>query len=83
MTWLYLSYTQGVPETIDTLMRADIKLWVLTGDKQETAINVGKFIIAVGFPGCWIVLIVRTSIDEVTLVKQTQECMSMYELDAD
>ncbi|XP_071786477.1 probable phospholipid-transporting ATPase IA isoform X3 [Asterias amurensis] len=31
----------GVPETIDTLMRADIKLWVLTGDKQETAINVG------------------------------------------
>ncbi|XP_038055238.1 probable phospholipid-transporting ATPase IA isoform X2 [Patiria miniata] len=31
----------GVPETIDMLMKADIKLWVLTGDKQETAINVG------------------------------------------
>ncbi|MBN3321692.1 AT8A2 ATPase, partial [Atractosteus spatula] len=31
----------GVPETIGTLMRADIKIWVLTGDKQETAINIG------------------------------------------
>lgn len=32
----------GVPETIATLMRADIKIWVLTGDKQETAINIGE-----------------------------------------
>lgn len=31
----------GVPETIATLMKADIKIWVLTGDKQETAINIG------------------------------------------
>ncbi|XP_039645373.1 phospholipid-transporting ATPase IB isoform X1 [Perca fluviatilis] len=31
----------GVPETIATLMRAEIKIWVLTGDKQETAINIG------------------------------------------
>ncbi|XP_019484036.1 PREDICTED: phospholipid-transporting ATPase IA [Hipposideros armiger] len=30
-----------VPETIETLMKADIKLWILTGDKQETAINIG------------------------------------------
>lgn len=34
----------GVPETIATLMRADIKIWVLTGDKQETAINIGESI---------------------------------------
>ena len=33
---------QGVPETIYKLSMADIKLWVLTGDKQETAINIGK-----------------------------------------
>lgn len=32
----------GVPETIATLMKADIKIWVLTGDKQETAINIGE-----------------------------------------
>nr|KAG5697762.1 hypothetical protein BaRGS_026719 [Batillaria attramentaria] len=31
----------GVPETIANLAMADIKIWVLTGDKQETAINIG------------------------------------------
>lgn len=31
-----------MPETIETLMKADIKIWILTGDKQETAINIGK-----------------------------------------
>uniref|UniRef100_A0A8C1T9B6 Phospholipid-transporting ATPase n=1 Tax=Cyprinus carpio TaxID=7962 RepID=A0A8C1T9B6_CYPCA len=30
-----------VPETIETLMKADIKIWILTGDKQETAVNIG------------------------------------------
>ncbi|CCK70227.1 aminophospholipid-translocating P4-type ATPase DRS2 KNAG_0D04880 [Huiozyma naganishii CBS 8797] len=30
-----------VPETIHTLQEAGIKIWVLTGDKQETAINIG------------------------------------------
>ena len=31
----------GVPETIATLQNAGIKVWVLTGDRQETAINIG------------------------------------------
>ncbi|KAI7896450.1 uncharacterized protein EV154DRAFT_492260 [Mucor mucedo] len=31
----------GVPETIATLHEANIKVWVLTGDRQETAINIG------------------------------------------
>ncbi|TLD30819.1 hypothetical protein PspLS_02512 [Pyricularia sp. CBS 133598] len=31
----------GVPETIDKLRRANIKVWMLTGDKRETAINIG------------------------------------------
>lgn len=31
----------GVPETIHTLQAAGIKVWVLTGDRQETAINIG------------------------------------------
>uniref|UniRef100_A0A8W4F894 Phospholipid-transporting ATPase n=1 Tax=Sus scrofa TaxID=9823 RepID=A0A8W4F894_PIG len=30
----------GVPETIFTLNKAKIKVWVLTGDKQETAVNI-------------------------------------------
>ena len=31
----------GVPESIASLMNAGIKFWILTGDKMETAINVG------------------------------------------
>ena len=31
----------GVPETIEMIRSAGIKLWVLTGDKIETAINIG------------------------------------------
>ncbi|GCB68803.1 hypothetical protein scyTo_0008283 [Scyliorhinus torazame] len=31
----------GVPETIQNLKEADIKIWVLTGDKKETAVNIG------------------------------------------
>ncbi|RCI04666.1 hypothetical protein CU098_012151, partial [Rhizopus stolonifer] len=31
----------GVPETIAELSKSGIKLWVLTGDKTETAINIG------------------------------------------
>jgi phospholipid-transporting ATPase len=32
---------EGVPSTIANLARANIKLWVLTGDKMETAENIG------------------------------------------
>jgi len=31
----------GVPATIKYMRRAGIKVWVLTGDKIETAINIG------------------------------------------
>jgi P-type E1-E2 ATPase len=30
-----------VADTIDFMKRAGIKVWVLTGDKIETAINIG------------------------------------------
>ena len=32
---------EGVCESIHALEAAGIKVWVLTGDKQETAINIG------------------------------------------
>ncbi|KAH0831015.1 Ca-transporting ATPase [Lanmaoa asiatica] len=32
---------EGVPDAIHTLQMAGIKIWVLTGDRQETAINIG------------------------------------------
>ncbi|XP_041927145.1 probable phospholipid-transporting ATPase VD isoform X1 [Alosa sapidissima] len=31
---------EQVPETIEALQKAGIRVWVLTGDKQETAINI-------------------------------------------
>ncbi|EXM11152.1 hypothetical protein NOF04DRAFT_1008322 [Fusarium oxysporum II5] len=31
---------KGVPETIERLRKANIKIWMLTGDKRETAINI-------------------------------------------
>lgn len=31
---------KGVPETVDRLRKANIKMWMLTGDKRETAINI-------------------------------------------
>ena len=33
---------EGVPKTIKLLMDAGIRVWVLTGDKEETAIEIGK-----------------------------------------
>lgn len=30
-----------VPETLQSLMKADIKVWMLTGDKMETAQSIG------------------------------------------
>ena len=31
----------GVPETIAQLAQAGVRVWMLTGDKQETAVNIG------------------------------------------
>ncbi len=33
---------EKVPETIADLLRANIKIWMLTGDKMETAENIAK-----------------------------------------
>ena len=41
MYYSLCSKTKGVPETIEKLKIAGIKLWVLTGDKLETAVNIG------------------------------------------
>lgn len=32
---------EGVPECIDKLAQAGLKIWLLTGDKMETAVNIG------------------------------------------
>ncbi len=34
-------FFKGVPQTVEMLLKAGIKVWVLTGDKIETAVNIG------------------------------------------
>ncbi|XP_017707542.1 PREDICTED: phospholipid-transporting ATPase IB [Rhinopithecus bieti] len=55
----------GVPETIATLLKAEIKIWVLTGDKQETAINIGYSCRLVS-QNMALILLKEDSLDEVT-----------------
>uniref|UniRef100_A0AAF5D3S5 Phospholipid-transporting ATPase n=1 Tax=Strongyloides stercoralis TaxID=6248 RepID=A0AAF5D3S5_STRER len=33
---------EGVPDTIASLLEAKIKIWILTGDKKETAVNIAQ-----------------------------------------
>lgn len=33
-------FQDGVPETIETLRKAGINFWMLTGDKQNTAVQI-------------------------------------------
>uniref|UniRef100_A0A0N5BVR4 Phospholipid-transporting ATPase n=1 Tax=Strongyloides papillosus TaxID=174720 RepID=A0A0N5BVR4_STREA len=33
---------EGVPDTISSLLDAKIKIWILTGDKKETAVNIAQ-----------------------------------------
>ncbi|KAL0115360.1 hypothetical protein PUN28_010712 [Cardiocondyla obscurior] len=52
-----------VPETIQAFIQADIHVWVLTGDKQETAINIGYSckLLTHGMPLC---IINESSLDK-------------------
>lgn len=50
-----------VPECINKLALAGIKLWVLTGDKMETAVNIGydisvTLLVLFLFTGCFSLL---------------------------
>ncbi|KAK5877887.1 hypothetical protein CesoFtcFv8_025349 [Champsocephalus esox] len=65
----------GVPETIATLMKADIKIWVLTGDKQETAINIGYSCRLITH-GMSLIIVNEDSLD-ATRAKLTAHCSSL------
>jgi len=52
-----------VPETIEKLLEANIHVWMLTGDKQETAINIAKSC-RLHRDSAEIVIINATSLDE-------------------
>ncbi|VDM30977.1 unnamed protein product [Hydatigera taeniaeformis] len=53
-----------VPQTIANMLAAGISIWVLTGDKQETAVNIGTSAVVVTFSfesSCLQVLVARLS----------------------
>ncbi|XP_065059907.1 phospholipid-transporting ATPase ID-like isoform X2 [Rhopilema esculentum] len=64
----------GVPETIANLAEANINLWVLTGDKQETAINIGYscMLLTENMHDVFII----NGKDKQTVVSQMESCKS-------
>lgn len=63
----------NVPQTIANLMAANIKVWVLTGDKQETAINIGYSCELLNDEMCEIFIIDGCYPEEVD--KQLKRCL--------
>ncbi|KAJ0179615.1 hypothetical protein K1T71_005327 [Dendrolimus kikuchii] len=64
----------GVPETIAALLKANINVWVLTGDKQETAINIAHSarLIHTSMP---VIILNQDSLDG------TRDCISRHLVD--
>jgi magnesium-transporting ATPase (P-type) len=63
---------EGVPDTIRTLLAASIRVWVITGDKQETAISVGVACGLLQDPGALLLLNAGTLRDTEQLLAQLQ-----------
>ena len=61
----------NVPETLQKFRKAGISTWVLTGDKIETAINVG---FAAGMISNETQRIYLTSGNPAKLISQIQDC---------
>ena len=60
----------NVPNTIQTLMNTNIRLWVLTGDKEETAIEIAKSCYLIR-PDMNLILLSSNSLE--TIQKKLQE----------
>ncbi|CAG8528415.1 16324_t:CDS:2 [Acaulospora colombiana] len=65
----------GVPECIKTLSTAGIKIWVLTGDKIETAINIG---FACNLLQKDMALIVVTASDKQSTANQLNDALEKF-----
>ncbi|GME68297.1 unnamed protein product [[Candida] boidinii] len=57
---------EGVPQAIQKLRKAGIKLWMLTGDKRETAINIGYSCKLIKDYSTVIILSIDDGLDETT-----------------
>ncbi|XP_073301363.1 putative phospholipid-transporting ATPase 9 [Primulina huaijiensis] len=59
----------GVPECIDKLAQGGIKIWVLTGDKMETAINIG-----------YACSLLRQGMKQITITLETAEITALEKI---
>lgn len=70
------SWQDGVPETIEILRKAGINFWMLTGDKQSTAIQIAllcNFISSGTLPVVYIHILPSTTSALLLLGKHTDE----------
>ncbi|GMF04632.1 unnamed protein product [[Candida] boidinii] len=67
----------GVPESISILAKAGLKIWVLTGDKVETAINIGFScnLLETGMD----LLVIKTSGEDIENVLGTERYENMQD----
>jgi len=64
----------GVPEAIESLLKAGIRVWILTGDKRETAINIG---FACSLLSNEMKLIVLDSTNEMEIMQEINKGLTM------
>lgn len=67
---------EGVPESIATLRKAGIKLWVLTGDKIETAINIGFSCNLLGND----MSLLTVTVDDENLATKLDEYLKLFDM---
>lgn len=73
---------EGVPDTISILMEAGIKIWVLTGDRQETAINIG-YSCKLITPDMQVVICNETTLEATKISLETALSQAVKFLDKD
>lgn len=73
----------GVPETIHTLQTAGIKIWVLTGDRQETAINIGMSCKLLSEDMNLLIINEESKADTLQNLKEKMDAISEHQHDVD
>lgn len=63
----------GVPEAVETLIKANIRIWMLTGDRSETAINTSYLSRLITAETVILDLLADADSDEMDLLRRAQD----------
>ncbi len=69
---LLVHLQDGVPTAINTLLEAGVRVWMITGDKQETAINIGVSCKLVSNPESIMILNVNEKQEQEECVREAR-----------